>query len=655
MRTSILIAALLIIGIPGACQQTGERRHDPPVTADEYPLTDGSTSARPIARAVFLDMFRVPWRRVAQEPRIIYFHPPEDIIEPAGLFAQAGSQEAWARIAKHSGTHDAYTRLIHGDGDPAAPSLILECRLPSVDERNDLRRSGRWGMNLDCAPIAHDAFVFIVREDCPVDALTLDQVRGIFSGRITNWREVGGDDEPIVAITRNRNSGSQETMRHLVMCGRDTTTMSTETSDQVRYATDMYGPFGMLDGELGQGIAYTFYTYWEHMAKRRGTKCLAINGVAPNAETIASGEYPLSASVYAVIRTTEAERSPARRMRDWLLSADAQRVIEQVGYVPLREAWPMLGGYRFKAGAYPRTDGSTSACPLADMVALELLRLPWLVRVHEVHGIGNTPGDAFLPRKLTVSPRKWTTGTFLARRKHSGTHGAWMRLIGHEVDLIFECRLPSEDERAEMERLDVEIDARPIAKDAFVFIMNEEAPIDGLTLEQIRDIYAGEITNWSEVGGPDETVEPWREAVLPWQRNRNSGSQETMMSLVMREREMMEDTGDMVAYDMHGPFGVLHAKTNAISFTFWSYHHLMLHDRGVKMLAVDGVYPTSETIASGAYPLVTDTYAAVRASSPRHSSEARLVGWLLTEEGQRIIERSGYVSLRQAGELGEDG
>jgi phosphate transport system substrate-binding protein len=646
MKTSILIAALLIIGIPGACQQTGERRHDPPVTLAEYPTVDGSTSARPIARAVFLDMFGVPWQRVAQEPASIYSAPPEDVIREIEPLAGDALRQVWARIANHSGTHDAYTRLIKFQGD-YAPRLILECRLPSVDERIDLRGL-RANVELDCTPIARDAFIFIVREDCPVDGLTLDQVRGIFSGRITNWQEVGGADEPIVAITRNRNSGSQETMRHLVMCGRDTLTMSAQTSEFVQSAMDMFGPFGMLDEHSGQGIAYTFYSYWEHMAKRRKTKCLAINGVAPNAETIASGEYPLCTPVWAVIRTTEREDSPARRLREWLLSGDAQRIIEQVGYVPLKKAWPEVRGCRFEGGTYPRTDGSTSAHPLADMVALELLRLPWMVRVHEIWGIGNTPADGLIPRNLKLSPGSWSTGTFFARSPHSGTHDAWVRLIKHEVDLIFECRLPSEDERAEMERLAVEIDARPIAKDAFVFIMNEEAPIDGLTLEQIRDIFAGEITNWAEVGGPDEVIEPW-------QRNRNSGSQETMLSLVMGERGMVEDTLDAVAYDMYGPYGVLHAKTNAISFTFWSYHHLMMHDRGVKMLAVDGVYPTSETIASGAYPLVTDTYAAMRASSPPHSSEGRLVAWLLSEEGQRIIERSGYVSLRQAGELGGDG
>ncbi len=383
MKRLIIVAALLA-SLPAVAQV--ER---PPVTLSEYPTVDGSTSARPIGRALFLEMFGVPWSRVTREASSLLSAPPVDKIEATGTLDGTLAQ-AWHRIANHTGTGDAYLRLIRGEGDPAAPSLILECRLPSVDERRELRAVPA-NLELDCTPIAADAFVFIVREDCPVDGLTLDQVRGIYSGRITNWQEVGGTDEAILAITRNRNSGSQETMRHLVMCGRDTLTMSERIAGELEPATDMFGPFGLLHREYGQGIAYTFYTYWEHMAKRRKTKCLAIEGVAPNAETIASGEYPLRTPVWAVIRTTEPADSPARRLRDWLLNKDPQRIIEQVGYVPYRAAWPKPRIRRFEAGSYPRTDGSTSAYPLANMVAFEVLRRPWMVRVHETKGIGNTP------------------------------------------------------------------------------------------------------------------------------------------------------------------------------------------------------------------------------------------------------------------------
>jgi len=642
--TRLLIVALLIVTPPAFAQVA-----NPPVTLDEYPVSDGSTSARPIARAVFLEIFGVPWRRAEQEAPNPYSAPAEDAIEPRDPDGMPEDvRAAYDRIADHSGTHEAYVKLIHGYDRTEEPALIFECRLPSVDERHELRSEGNWRVDLDCAPIARDAFIFIVRDALPVEGLSLEQVRGIFSGGITNWQEVGGADEPILAITRNRNSGSQETMRHLVMCGRDTTPMSEEASLNVEPAQDMFGPFGMLNAEYGQGIAYTFHSYWEHMVRRRGTKALAINGVVPSAETIASGEYPLCTDVYAVIRSSEADRSPAERLRNWLLTDAGQEVIEKTGYVSLRGAQGGGRGPYYQRATYPDTDASTSASPLADVVTATAMRVPWLRRVQQVHGIGGAEPDEITLTGLYMTD-SWGLAEFRMQHYYTGTHNAWLRLLQHEADIIFECRLPSEDERAEIEHLGVEVDARPVAKDAFVFIMNEDAPIDNLTLQQIRDIYTGETTRWSEIGLQAEEPEEWDDTIEPWSRNRNSGSQETMISLVMGDAEMLESPGDFVTYDMHGPFGVLHAKTNAISFTFWSYHHLMLPDRHVKMLAVDGVYPTPDTIADGSYPLVTDTYAAVRASSPSFSPEVRLRNWLLTEQGQRTVKRSGYVPLGDGG------
>lgn len=639
-----LIIVLLLAAAPGFAQM-----ENPPVALDEYPLTDGSTSARPIGRVVFLEMFGIPWERTPQPAPSVYQAPPEDEIEPTDPETiPADIRAGYERIAEHSGTHEAYDRLTNYRIVEDAPSLIFECRLPSPDERwEQVRREAEF--DFDCAPIARDAFIFIVREDCPVEGLTLDQVRGIFSGRITNWQEVGGPDVPILAITRNRNSGSQETMRHLVMCGRDTAPMSEDTSAHLEPAQDMFGPFGMLNRHYGQGIAYTFYSYWEHMARRRGTKALAINGVAPTAETIASGEYPLCTSVYAVIRSTEEPDSPARRLREWLLTDEGQAVIERTGYVSLRQAWPPpQNAPQFAADEWPRIDGSTSAQFLMEVVRSEVMQRPWSVFVFDRYGIGGPQANYLLARE-DPTIESWSARWW--QNRPAGTHGAWEKLIRNEADLIFECRLPSEDERALMNERGVEVDARPVAKDAFVFIMNAEAPIDNLTLQQIRDIYTGEITRWSEVGLQGEAPEHdrWQDTIEAWSRERNSGSQETMISLVMGGLEMVESPGDRIAYEMSGPFDVLHTVRNAICFTFWSYHHLMLPDRGVKMLAVEGVYPTPDTIADGSYPLVTDTYAVVRASSPDTSPEVRLRDWLLTEEGQQVVARSCYVPLGDGG------
>jgi phosphate transport system substrate-binding protein len=401
----------------------------------------------------------------------------------------------------------------------------------------------------------------------------------------------------------------------------------------------MAAPFGILhDDRDGHWISYTFHSYFEHMVGRRRTKALAINGVKPTAETIRSGEYPLCTDVYAVIRTPRNdEDTPARRLRDWLVSDEGQAVIEKTGYISWRQARGEFTGPQFERWGFPMTNGSTSALPPAKVVRAESLKLPWAVRVYASHGLGGIPADAIVPFE---PPRRYYRRAMelAGRGDHHGTHTSWERLLEtNPAPLTYVCRLPSDDEMRGNSA--EEYEAKPVAKDAFVFIMNEEAPIDVLSLDQIRDIFSGRATNWAEVGGPDAVIRPIT-------RNANSGSQETMESLVMRGPTIRSRANE--AASMMGPFGELHEDTHAIGYTFWSYHHLMVPDRGVKMLAVDGVYPTHDTIADGSYPLVTDMYAVIRAGSSPRSWDRVLRDWLLTEEGQRVIERSGYVSLRQA-------
>ena len=84
-----------------------------------------------------------------------------------------------------------------------------------------------------------------------------------------------------------------------------------------------------------------------------------------------------------------------------------------------------------------------------------------------------------------------------------GTSEAYINLINNRADLILVARSPSEDELIQAAKLGVQLDVRPVALDAFVFLLNGKNPVTDLTIEQIRDIYSGQIVNWREVGGPD--------------------------------------------------------------------------------------------------------------------------------------------------------
>lgn len=285
----------------------------------------------------------------------------------------------------------------------------------------------------------------------------------------------------------------------------------------------------------------------------------------------------------------------------------------------------------FTAENYPRTDGSTSAHPLGVLVASALVGVP--CRWRESPSMSGTER-----RLLLAEDQAWVPEHNLHRRTwHDGTHGSWVNLIEGDSDLIYVCRYPSPDELELMAQKGVKVEAVPIARDAFVFLLNRENPVDGLTLAQIRDIYTNKVPTWKAVGGPQEHI-------TAYQRNRNSGSQETMETLVMPGLEMPPGRS-AVGLSMTGPYNLLVGDKWGIAYTFYYYHEKMSPVPELKLAAVDGVKPDPTTIVTGRYPLVTPVLAVIRADTPADAPVRRLQQWLLTPAGQAVVGASGYVPL----------
>ena len=195
-------------------------------------------------------------------------------------------------------------------------------------------------------------------------------------------------------------------------------------------------------------------------------------------------------------------------------------------------------------------------------------------------------------------------------------------LADGKVDMFFTAH-PSEEQLKSAEEKGADLEILPIGREAFVFFVNKDNPVDGLTTQQIRSIYRGEITDWKEVGGASKKINPLT-------RVKGSGSQ-TMMEKFME--------GDMlVSRDPLAIFG------GSVGYSFRYYLSGMVADGNVKMLAVDGVYPDADNIRNGSYPISTDFYVVYR-SDNENGNVKRLAEWLLSEEGQTMIEACGYVGI----------
>lgn len=211
------------------------------------------------------------------------------------------------------------------------------------------------------------------------------------------------------------------------------------------------------------------------------------------------------------------------------------------------------------------------------------------------------------------------------------------RLLAEKETDIFIGVYPSDEQKAYAEECHTTFRYTPIGADAFVFFVHKDNPIENLTTEQIQGIYSGEITNWREVGGKNEKI-------AAFQRNEGSGSQ-SMLKRFMGDKPIMEAPKELVNDLMAGIIEKVSnykSKSNSIGFSFRYYVEGMIKNPDIKMLSVDGVKPTAENIKNGKYPIVTPIYA-VTYEEQTNENVHKLLDWMLSEEGQYIIEETGYV------------
>ena len=270
---------------------------------------------------------------------------------------------------------------------------------------------------------------------------------------------------------------------------------------------------------------------------------------------------------------------------------------------------------------FSRIDGSTSTAPLGAKIICAMMEVPceWVEFVD---------GNRYLIPDITGYQ-----GDFPGLG-HQGTHSAYLNLIEGNADLILVARSPSKEEIELAEISGVTFDIRPVALDAFVFIVHENNSIEGLLEEEIRGIYSGELTNWEQVGGSAAKINPY-------QRNDQSGSQQLMESMVMKGMSMI-NAPDLILLKMIAPFYAISEDPHGIGYSVFYYEENMAPNEYIKLLAIGGVQPTLESIKNRDYPYTSEVYAVMRSASSPTSLETRLRDWLLTSDGQVLVAESGY-------------
>lgn len=210
-----------------------------------------------------------------------------------------------------------------------------------------------------------------------------------------------------------------------------------------------------------------------------------------------------------------------------------------------------------------------------------------------------------------------------SKMQYKNTVRGYKAIVDGETDILF-CASPSAEQKQYAEEQGVELIYVPVGLEAFVFFVNENNPVENLTTQQVRDIYGGKYKNWSQVSGPNRVINPVT-------RLEGSGSQ-SAMNTFMGDTEIATKS----------PFAI---TGGSIGFSFRYYMNGIVGNESVKMLSLNGVEPTAENIQNGTYPIIAQFYAIYR-SDNKNENIPILIDWLLSDEGQTLIEESGYVRIK---------
>jgi len=172
--------------------------------------------------------------------------------------------------------------------------------------------------------VAYDGIAIIVNPANKVGTLTLEQVEGIYTGKITNWKEVGGDDAKIVVVSRDTNSGTYETFNELVL----------EKKPVVKEA-EYVGSNGQARTRVNttaNAVAYVGLGFIDDTVKP-----VSINGVLPNAKTVATGKYAVSRPLFMFTNGFPKLGGDVFNFVTLCLTKEGREIIKDLGFIPVVE------------------------------------------------------------------------------------------------------------------------------------------------------------------------------------------------------------------------------------------------------------------------------------------------------------------------------
>ncbi len=231
-------------------------------------------------------------------------------------------------IEKYTASKPDVRISYEGVGSGTGLKQLAEGTLTLAGSSRDLKKS-ELDAGLVPVAIASDALTVVVNKDVRVANLTKEQLAGIYSGTIVNWKEVGGKDEKIEVVNRDETSGTFGAFKELVLDSKKLA--FTKNAIVAKENGEVAAKVASTPGAIG----YVGLGFVGEITKAGG-KALAIDGVNATVKTALDGSYPLSRKLYMVTKDPAKAGSVEKAFIDYVLSARGRVIVKEAGFIPLK-------------------------------------------------------------------------------------------------------------------------------------------------------------------------------------------------------------------------------------------------------------------------------------------------------------------------------
>ena len=485
-------------------------------------------------------------------------------------------QEKWHEV--HPNVTINMTANGSGTGASAAINGTADLAMLSRDLKSAEVASG-----LVQTTIGIDGIMTIINKDAGVSDLTTEQLAQIFSGKVTNWNQVGGNDKTISVISRESGSGTRDGYEEALK----KVDSSFSLTDKAIENTSTNAVIQTVDSTSG-AVGYVSIGYTEKVNAKTNVVISKLNGVEATEDHVKDGTYTIQRNL--VLATKGTPTGLASNIIDWILGAEGQKLLKEKGFINIRST---------------DTSAQTIAIQGSTTVA------PYMLKVQETY------------------EQKFGNITLNMTANGSGTGAS--AAINKTADLAMLSRdLKSAEVASGLVQTTIGIDG-------IMAIVNKDAGVSDLTTQQLADIFSGKVTNWNQVGGNDKTI-----SVIS--RESGSGTRDGFEE-ALKKVDSSYSLSDK-AIENSSTNAVINSVNNtsgAIGYVSIGYTDNVNAKENVVISKLNGVEATEAHVKDGSYAIQRNLVLATLGAAT--GATADLINWILGAEGQALLVNSGFISI----------